>query len=107
MAFVKQRKDTSIEPSTMNLIALKMWLEVCKVFPQLKDKIDFYEPDRFAIETSKGNRSSNFYAPEAKNDTKDYEYKKSWFIKGLRSDMRGESNYIQKSNSLLEELENL
>jgi len=33
VAFVKQRKDVSIEPSTMNLIALKIWLEVCKVFP--------------------------------------------------------------------------
>jgi len=106
-AFVLQRKDTSIEPSSMNLIALKIWLEVCKIFPRLKDKISFTEPDRFAIETSKGNRSSNFYLPSDKNDIPDYKYKKSWFIKDKRENMRGEQNFLDKFNLILKEIDNL
>ena len=106
-AFVLQRKDSSIEPSSMNLIAIKIWLEVCKIFPRLKDKISFTEPDRFAIETSKGNRSSNFYLPSKINDIKGYEYKKSWFIKDERNNMRGEHNFLLKFSSILKELDNI
>ena len=106
MAFVGQRKDESIEPETMNIFAIRLWMEVVKRFPQLKNKIDLRSPDYFAVETSKGNRSSNFYRPEPKNDI--YEYKLDWFIRQkMRQDMNGGKDYIELRDDLLAEFDAL
>ena len=105
IAFVKQRKDESIEQEEMNVFALKLWLEICKLYPMIKNMIDFNEPDHFAIKTSIGNRSSNFYLPEEKNDI--YDYKESWFCRGKRSEMRNGDQYIKLRDSILKEIEEL
>lgn len=102
MAFVGQRKDESIEPESVNIFAIKLWTEVVKRFPQLKGKIDMRGPDHFAIETSKGGRSSNFYKPEPKNDI--YEYRLDWFMREkMRQEMTGGQDYIAMRDSLLAE----
>lgn len=104
--FIHQRKDESIEPETMNIFALKLWIEICKHYPMLKNKFDFNGPDKFAIETSKGNRSSNFYVPEPKNDI--YEYRLDWFMKQkTRSEMKGGKQYLKLKKKLIEELSSL
>jgi len=104
--FIKQRKDESIEPESMNIFALKLWLEVCKLYPMLKDHIDLTEPDYFAISTSKGNRSSNFYKPEPKNDI--YPYKLEWFMRSkTRQEMRNGGDYIRLRDGLLKEISEL
>jgi len=104
IAFVGQRKDESIEPETMNIFAIKLWTEVVKRFPQLKTKIDLRSPDLFAIETSKGGRSSNFYRPEPKNDI--YEYRLDWFMREkMRQEMVGGQDYIVMRDKLLEEFD--
>ena len=105
IAFVKQRKDESIEQEEMNIFALKLWLEICKIYPMLKSMINFNEPDHFAIKTSIGNRSSNFYYPEEKNDI--YDFKESWFCRGKRSSMRNGNQYIKIKDAILNELSNL
>jgi hypothetical protein len=106
MAFVGQRKDESIEPETINIFAIKLWTEVVKRFPQLKEKIDLRSPDLFAIETSKGGRSSNFYKPEPKNDI--YEYRLDWFMRQkMRQEMTGGQDYIVMRDKLLEEFDAL
>lgn len=106
MAFVRQRKDESIEPETMNIVALQLWREVCKMYPELKTKIDLVSPDLFAIETSIGNRSSNYYKPEPKNDI--YEYKLNWFMrKKMRRDMIGGQEYITIRDKILQEIESI
>lgn len=105
IAFVRQRQDESIEQQEMNVFALKLWLEVCKLYPMIKGMIDFNEPDRFAIKTSIENRSSNFYLPSDKNDV--YDYKENWFCRGKRETMRGGEQYIKIKNELLKELEDL
>jgi len=106
LGFIKQRKDEAIDQETMNIIALRMFLEVCKVYPQLKDAIDFNEPDYFAIETSKSGRSSNYYVPEEKNDI--YEYRKDWFIRQKRrSEMNNGNEYLDLKEKLLKELKDI
>ena len=106
MAFVRQRKDESIEPETMNIFAIKLWTEVVKVYPFLKNKIDMRSPDMFAIETSKGGRSSNFYKPEPKNDI--YEYRTDWFMREkMRQEMVGGNDYIELRDKLLAEFDEL
>lgn len=105
-SFIKQRKDESIEPESMNVFALKLWLEVCKKFPMLKNHIDLSSPDYFAVETSIGGRSSNFYRPEPKNDF--YEYKLSWFMRQkMRSQMNGGDQYIKIRDDILDQIEAL
>ena len=106
MAFVAQRKDESIEPESVNIFAIKLWTEVVKRFPQLKTKIDLRSPDIFAIETSKGGRSSNFYKPEPKNDI--YEYRPDWFMRQkMRQEMTGGQDYIIMRDGLLEKFDKL
>jgi len=106
MHFIGQRKDESIEPETMNIIALKLWLEICKTYPMLKNKFDFNGTDKFAVETSIGGRSSNFYIPEEKNDI--YEYRKDWFMKQkTRQEMNGGEQYLKIKKELLNELNSL
>ena len=106
MAFVGQRKDESIEPETVNIFAIKLRTEVVKRFPQLKSKIDLRSPDLFAIETSKGGRSSNFYKPEPKNDI--YEYRLDWFMRQkMRQEMQGGQDYIVMRDNLLAEFDKL
>jgi len=106
MAFVGQRKDESIEPESINIFAIKLWTEVVKRFPQLKTKIDLRSPDLFAIETSKGGRSSNFYKPEPKNDI--YEYRLDWFMRQkMRQEMTGGQDYIAMRDKLLAEFDAL
>ena len=105
-AFINQRKDESIEPETMNVFALKLWLEICKLYPKLKDKIDLRGSDNFAIKTSIGGRSSNFYRPEPKNDI--YEYKLDWFMKQkMRQEMRNGDQYITLRDKILKEIEGI
>ena len=106
MAFVRQRKDESIEPEVMNLFAIQVWTEVVRIYPQLKNKIDLRSPDTFAIETSKAGRSSNFYIPEKKNDL--WEYNKASFMRQkMRCEMIGGSDYIKIRDKLLSELDSL
>ena len=106
MAFVGQRKDESIEPESINIFAIKLWTEVVKRFPQLKTKIDLRSPDLFAIETSKGGRSSNFYRPEPKNDI--YDYRLDWFMReNMRQEMIGGGDYIKLRDRLLSEFDML
>jgi len=106
MHFIGQRKDESIEPETMNVIALKLWIEICKVYPMLKNKFDFNGVDKFAIETSKGGRSSNFYIPEPKNDV--YDYRKDWFMKQkMRQEMHNGNEYLELKEKLLKELKDI
>ena len=106
MAFVGQRKDESIEPESVNIFAIKLWTEVVKRFPQLHKKIDLRSPDYFAIETSKGGRSSNFYKPEPKNDI--YQYRLDWFMRDkMRQEMKGGDEYITMRDMLLAEFDKL
>lgn len=106
IAFVGQRKDESIEPESINVMAIKLWIELVKLYPQLKNKIDLRSPDLFAIETSKGGRSSNFYCPEPKNDS--YKYNKESFMRQkTRQEMNGGQDYIAMRDKLLAEFDEL
>lgn len=105
--FVSQRIDRQIQPESDNIVALKMWIEVVKQFPQAKKIIDVHRPDMFYCKTVPTGRNSNIYMPEIpRNDT--FEYKKQWFIyKKQRSEMRGGQLFVQLWNALVEELESL
>lgn len=106
LGFIRQRKDEAIDQETMNLVSLYMFREICKIYPQIKDMISFTEPDYFAIETSKSGKSSNYYAPEERNDI--YEYRLDWFIRqNRRSEMIGGDKYLGIKEKVLREIDNI
>ena len=91
MGFIKQRIDRAIQPQTDNILAYKMWLELCKVYPILTtlDLVDFDEPSWFFIKTHTSGHSSNIYQPEEHN-AKHFEYnEKSFMYDKTRPEMCG------------------
>ena len=106
MNFIRQRKDEQIEPESINIFALKMWLSILEVYPSLKGKVEIDGPDHFYKSTATSGRSSNFYPPSKKNDT--FEWKKSWFMKNdLRENMIAGNQYIKIRNKLLQKIHNI
>jgi len=101
--FIKQRSDKQIDPESNNIIALKMWIEIVRQYPKIKNLIDFSKPDFWYVHTAPTGRSSNMYMPEDRNDV--FEHKEQWFVyKNKRSEMAGGAVFVELWNSLIEEL---
>ena len=105
--FIRQRIDRQIQPESDNIIAMKMWIEIVRRYPQIKSMIDVNAPDTWYVKTAPTGRSSNIYMPETpRNDI--FEYKKQWFIyKRQRSHMRGGQVFMNIWAKLLQELDSL
>ena len=89
--WIRQRIDRAIQPQTDNILAYKMWLEVCKVYPILTtlDIIDFDMPSWFFIKTHESGHCSNIYQPEEHN-AKHFDYnEKSFMYDKTRPEMCG------------------
>lgn len=81
MHWIRQRIDRAIQPQTDNILAYKMWLEVCKVYPILTtlNLVNFDEPSWFFIKTHDSGHCSNIYQPEPHN-AKHFEYNEKSFL---------------------------
>lgn len=91
MHWIRQRIDRAIQPQTDNILAYKMWLEVCKVYPILTtlNLVNFDEPSWFFIKTHRSGHCSNIYIPEEHN-AKHFEYnEKSFMYDKTRPEMCG------------------
>lgn len=89
--WIRQRIDRAIQPQTDNILAYKMWLEVCKVYPILTtlDLVDFDSPSWFFIKTHASGHCSNIYQPEPHN-AKHFDYnEKSFLYDKTRAEMCG------------------
>lgn len=86
--FIKQRIDKQIQPETDNIIAYKMWLEICAVYPFLKDTINFHVPATNYIKQANTNNASNLYFPDKDSDTFDWN-PKSFVYKCTRDKLNG------------------
>ena len=106
--FVKQRIDRAIQPQTDNILAYKMWLEVCKVYPipTTLDLVDFDEPSWFFIKTHASGHCSNIYQPEEHN-AKHLEYnEKSFMYDKTRPEMCGmDDDAVYIFNEIKQEIE--
>lgn len=102
--FLKQRLDTQIQPESDNIIALRMWVEIVKQYPQIKGMINVNEPDWWYIKTAPTGRSSNIYMPDEKNDV--FDWNKQWFLyKKKRSDFPGGDVFQELWDNLKQKLE--
>lgn len=91
MHWIRQRIDRAIQPQTDNILAYKMWLEVCKVYPVLTtlNLVDFDTPSWFFIKTHTSGHCSNIYKPEFHN-AEHFEYnEKSFMYDKTRPEMKG------------------
>lgn len=106
MDFIRQRLDEQIQPTSDNIIAMRMWLEIIKQYPPLIGKINIGGPDQWYISTVQTGRSSNIYMPKKENDV--FEYKKQWFLyPKRRSDFKGMEVYDRIKKEIIQEIEEL
>jgi thymidylate synthase ThyX len=107
VAFIRQRIDRQIQPESDNIVALKMWIEIVRRYPEAKGMVDVYAPDGFYCKMVPTGLSSNIYMPEIpRNDI--MEYKPQWFMyHRQRSQMEGGDLFVRLWKSLVQELEEI
>jgi hypothetical protein len=71
MGYCRARADEQLQPISDNVVALKLWLEVLKIYPWLKPYVDFRRPDAFYQTMSKKGKTSLF-PPNEKNEGFDW-----------------------------------
>jgi len=100
--YFKQRLDRQIQPESDNVVALRMLIEVAKVFPEIGRLIDLEAPDMYYINTCPTDHSTNLYEPELKNDL--FDWKEQWFIyPKTRADMAGGHVFMKLWEELSQE----
>jgi len=102
ISFIKTRIDRQIQPASDNIIAILMYKEIVKIYPQIN--IDLDSPDRWYISTAPTGRSSNIYMPEKpRNDT--FEYNEQWFLyKKTRDEFLDSQFFIARWNEIVKEI---
>ena len=106
VGFLKQRLDRQIQPESDNIIALKMLIEVAKVFPEIKYSIDLYAPDQWFIKTAPLDKSTNLYQPEPRNNI--FDWHPQWFIyPRQREEMTGGQQFMELWEPLVQTYEDL
>jgi hypothetical protein len=95
IGFIMQRRDVAIQPSSDNILAVRMAVEVCKVLPEFTSVIDFDKPDMHFVKTFRVkdgdkwvSRGTNLYWPAEKNDIFDY-HPSDTIYQARREDLNG------------------
>lgn len=109
--FIKQRIDKQIQPETDNIIAYRMWLEICKQYPFLTGLINFHLPAMNYVKQANTNNASNLYFPDKDSDI--FEWNPKSFVYTCTRDKlngtnKGAKNHFNKVMKKIEkELGNL
>jgi len=102
LGYLHQRLDRQIQPESDNIVAMKMLIELVKVYPFEKPPIDLDAPDMWYVKTAQTDHSSNLYMPEKRNDI--FDYKEQHFVyKKTRENMPGGQTFINIWNELRRE----
>ena len=67
LQFIKTRVDEQIQPQSDNVIAMRMYQEMCKVYPFLKGTIKIGGVDKWYCDTMNSGHASNIYPPKPIN----------------------------------------
>lgn len=103
IAFCKMRGDEQIQTQSDNIIAMKLWLEVVKLYPFLKKFVDFRAQDTFYVKQCKEGKT-NIFPPNAKNDCFDYNVSQFFHTKH-RDSYPGSDVYLELRESLLKQID--
>jgi len=97
------RGDEQIQTTVDNVIAMKLWLEVLKIYPFLKGLVDFRKPDVFyQRQSAKG--KTNIFPPNAKNDNFDWCEEQFYHPIG-RDEFPGGDSYLKIREGLLQQID--
>jgi thymidylate synthase ThyX len=103
--FCNQRLDEQIQPQSDNIFALKLWLEVCKKLPILKDMVDVRQKSTYYINQCKAGKTTMF-PPNEKNDVFDWSPDQFLHPKH-RDEFLGGREYLELRDSLYAEIDAL
>lgn len=105
IAFCQMRRDEQIQTAADNIVALKLWIEVVKRYPCLKNLIDFRAPDKFYIKQCEQGKT-NIFPPNEKNDI--FDWPEAQFFHEIPRDAFPSGNvYTELRDKLLNELDTI
>jgi hypothetical protein len=103
IGYCVMRGDEQIQTTVDNIIAMKLWLEVLKIYPFLKGLVDFRKPDAFyQRQSAKG--KTNIFPPNAKNDNFDWCEEQFYHPIG-RDEFPGGDVYLKIREDLLSQID--
>ena len=103
IGYCRMRGDEQIQTTVDNVIAMKLWLEVLKVYPFLKPCVDFTRQDEFYVNQCKKGKT-NIFPPNEKNDVFDWHEDQFYHTKG-RDEYAGGDVYTSLRKRLLAEID--
>lgn len=103
IGFCQMRGDEQIQTQSDNIVAMKLWLEVLKLYPFLKGLVDFRKPDMFYVKQCEEGRT-NIFPPNTKNDVMDWRYDQ--FVHSIpRDEFPGGEVYLKLREELLAQID--
>lgn len=105
VSFCKMRGDEQIQTTADNVIAMKLWLEILKLYPFLKGIVNFEEPDGYYVnQCVKG--KTNIFPPNGKNDL--FEWSDDQFYHNKpRDEYPGGDEYLSIREDLLNQINSI
>lgn len=105
IAFCNQRCDEQIQPQSDNIVAIKLWLEISKLYPFLKDVVDLRQQAKYYIKQCISGKTTIF-PPNKLNDV--FEWCDTQFFHDKHRDkFNGGEAYLNLKAKLLDELDRL
>lgn len=93
MSFINTRKDEAIQPESDNVVAIRLFQELVKIYPILSELIKFGTEDKWFTSTAKEGHNSMAYMPKKENDV--FEHTPDRFIyQKRREDFPGSETYL-------------
>lgn len=103
IGYCKMRGDEQIQTTVDNVIAMKLWLEILKLYPFLNGLVDFRAQDAFYIKQCKEGKT-NIFPPNTKNDCFDWSSDQFFHPIG-REEFPGGDVYLELRAKLLKEID--
>jgi|TARA_R110002110_G_scaffold175446_2_gene379036 thymidylate synthase (FAD) len=105
MGYCRARADEQLQPISDNLVALKLWLEVLKIYPWLKPYVDFRRPDAYYQTMSKKGKTS-LYPPNDKNEG--FDWHEDMFLHPIhRDEFPGGEKYLEMREEIMAQIDNI
>jgi hypothetical protein len=105
IGYVQMRADEQIQTTVDNIVAIKLWIEVVKLYPFLKGLVNFDKPDAYYVKQCSAGKTSIF-PPNSKND-QFFWHPDQFFHERPRDDFPGGDVYLKLRRKLLNELDEL
>jgi hypothetical protein len=88
VGFLRARFDKQIQPTTDNVVAYQMLLEVANFFPEITTVINPHAPSMHYVKTARTGKATNLYWPDADSDKFDW-HPKDFIYQGERETVNG------------------